>query len=49
MVNQGSPFFVDKARDIAELYLNHPDKAMVLKNQIRAFDRTQPLLPMGLG
>jgi putative transposase len=34
------------------LYLNPPDKTMVLcvdeKTQIRALDRTQPLLPMGL-
>src|SRR4030042_1008465 len=42
------PFFVEKVRDIVGLYLNHPDKAMVLfvdeKSQIQAFDRTQPLL-----
>ena len=47
------PFFVEKVRDIAGLYLNPPDKAMVLcvdeKSQIQALDRTQPLLPMGLG
>jgi putative transposase len=47
------PFFVEKVRDIAGLYLNPPDKAMVLcvdeKTQIQALDRTQPLLPMGLG
>jgi putative transposase len=47
------PFFVDKVRDIVGLYLNPPDKAMVLcvdeKSQIQALDRTQPLLPMGLG
>jgi len=46
-------FFVEKVRDIAGLYLNPPDKAMVLcvdkKTQIQALDRTQPLLPMGLG
>ena len=43
------PFFVDKVRDIVGLYLNPPDKAMVLcddeKTQIQALDRTQPLLP----
>jgi len=47
------PFFVEKVRDIVGLYLNQPDKAMVLcvdeKTQIQALDRTQPLLPMGLG
>lgn len=35
------------------LYLNPPDHALVLcvdeKSQIQALDRTQPLLPMGLG
>jgi putative transposase len=47
------PFFVEKVRDIAGLYLNPPDKAMVLcvdeKSQIQALDRTQPMLPLGLG
>ena len=47
------PFFVEKVRDIVGLYLNPPDKAMVLcvdeKSQIQALDRTQPLLPMGMG
>jgi putative transposase len=47
------PFFVEKVRDIVGLYLNPPDKAMVLcvdeKSQIQALNRTQPLLPMGLG
>jgi transposase len=47
------PFFVEKVRDIAGLYLNPPDKAMVLcvdeKSEIQALDRTQPRLPMGLG
>ncbi len=47
------PFFAEKVRDIVGLYLNPPDKAMVLcvdeKTQIQALDRTQPLLPMGLG
>ena len=35
------------------LYLNPPEKAVVLcvdeKSQIQALDRTQPMLPMGLG
>jgi len=47
------PFFIEKVRDIVGLYLNPPDKAMVLcvdeKSQVQALDRTQPLLPMGLG
>jgi putative transposase len=44
---------VEKVRDIVDLYLNPPDQTMVLcvdeKTQIQALDRTQPLLPMGLG
>jgi putative transposase len=40
-------------RDVVGLYLNPPDQALVLcvdeKSQIQALDRTQPLLPMGLG
>ncbi len=44
---------MEKVRDIVGLYLNPPDKAMGLsvdeKTQIQALDRTQPLLPMGLG
>jgi putative transposase len=47
------PFFVEKVRDIDGLYLNPPENAVVLcvdeKTQIQALDRTQPLLPMGLG
>lgn len=47
------PLFVEKVRDIAGLYLNPPDKALVLcvdeKSQIQALDRTQPLLPMRPG
>jgi len=47
------PFFVEKVRDITGLYLNPPDKAIVLcvdeKSQIQALERTQPLLPIGLG
>ena len=47
------PFFVEKVRDIVGLYLNPPEKAVVLcvdeKTQVQALDRTQPLLPMGLG
>lgn len=47
------PLFVDKARDIVGLYLNPPDKALVLcvdeKSQIQALDRSAPLLPMRPG
>jgi putative transposase len=47
------PFFVEKVTDIVGLYLNPPENAVVLcvdeKTQIQALDRTQPLLPMGLG
>jgi putative transposase len=47
------PYFVEKVRDIVGLYLNPPDNALVLcvdeKSQIQALDRTQPLLPLGLG
>ncbi|MEM8884895.1 MAG: IS630 family transposase [Planctomycetota bacterium] len=47
------PLFVDKVRDIVGLYLDPPDRAMVLcvdeKSQIQALDRTQPLLPMRPG
>jgi len=47
------PFFIEKVRDIVGLYLNPPENAMVLavdeKSQIQALDRTQPMLPMGLG
>src|SRR6266851_4942311 len=47
------PFFVEKVCDVVGLYLNPPDKALVLrvdeKSQIQALQRTQPVLPMGLG
>lgn len=47
------PFFVEKVRDIVGLYLHPPDHAVVLcvdeKSQIQALERTQPLLPLGLG
>lgn len=47
------PFFVEKVRDIVGLYLSPPDNAVVLgvdeKSQIQALDRTQPVLPIGLG
>lgn len=47
------PLFIEKVRDIVGLYLNPPDRAMVLcvdeKAQIQALDRSQPLLPMRPG
>ena len=47
------PLLIEKVRDIAGLYLNPPDHALVLcvdeKSQIQALDRTQPLLPMQPG
>jgi putative transposase len=47
------PLFIEKVRDVVGLYLNPPDKALVLcvdeKSQVQALGRTQPLLPMGLG
>ena len=47
------PFFIEKVRDIVGLYLNPPDNALVLcvdeKSQVQALERTQPVLPMGLG
>jgi transposase len=47
------PQFVEKVRDVVGLYLNPPDKALVLsvdeKSQIQALDRTAPLLPLRPG
>jgi len=47
------PLFIEKVRDIVGLYLNPPDRALVLcvdeKSQIQALDRTAPLLPMRPG
>ncbi|HEY7553790.1 MAG TPA: IS630 family transposase [Candidatus Binatia bacterium] len=47
------PLFIEKVRDIVGLYLNPPDKALVLcvdeKTQIQALDRSQPFLPMRPG
>lgn len=45
--------FVEKLTDVVGVYLNPPDKAMVLcvdeKSQIQALDRTQPGLPLKKG
>jgi transposase len=47
------PLFVDKVRDIVGLYLDPPERALVLcadeKSQIQALDRSQPLLPLSPG
>lgn len=47
------PAFVDKLTDVVGLYLNPPDKALVLcvdeKSQIQALQRSQPGLPMKKG
>lgn len=47
------PFFIEKLRDVVGLYLNPPDNAIVLsvdeKSQCQALERTQPMLPLGLG
>jgi transposase len=44
------PQFVDKVRDVVGLYLDPPEKALVLcvdeKSQIQALDRSAPTLPM---
>jgi len=47
------PHFLEKLTDVVGLYLNPPEKALVLcvdeKSQIQALDRTQPGLPMKKG
>ena len=47
------PHFLQKLEDVVGLYLNPPEKAVVLsvdeKSQIQALDRTQPGLPMKKG
>ena len=47
------PHFVEKLRDVVGLYLDPPDKALILsvdeKSQIQALDRTAPLLPLRPG
>ena len=44
------PLFVEKVRDIVGLYLDPPERALVLcvdeKSQIQALDRTRPILPV---
>jgi transposase len=47
------PRFAEKLVDVVGLYLNPPDKAVVLcmdeKSQVQALDRTQPSLPLKPG
>ncbi len=47
------PYFIEKVRDIVGLYMNPPERALVLsvdeKSQVQALDRTQPLLPLSPG
>lgn len=47
------PRFLEKLTDVVGLYLNPPEKALVLcvdeKSQIQALDRTQPGLPLKKG
>lgn len=47
------PEFAPKVRDIVGLYMNPPDRAIVLsvdeKSQIQALDRTQPILALRPG
>jgi transposase len=44
------PLFVEKVRDVVGLYLDPPERAVVLcvdeKTQIQALNRTQPVFPM---
>ena len=47
------PLFIDKVRDVVGLYLDPPERAVVLcvdeKSQIQALNRTQPILPLTRG
>ncbi len=44
------PLFLEKVKDIVGLYMDPPERALVLcvdeKSQIQALDRTQPILPV---
>ena len=44
------PQFIEKVRDVVGLYLDPPERALVLcvdeKSQVQALDRSQPVLPM---
>jgi transposase len=47
------PQFIEKVRDVVGLYLDPPERALVLcvdeKSQVQALDRSQPVLPMLAG
>lgn len=47
------PLFIDKVRDVVGLYLDPPERALVLcvdeKSQMQALDRSQPILPLRPG
>jgi transposase len=47
------PEFVEKVQDVVGLYLNPPERALVLsadeKTQVQALERTQPILPLRPG
>lgn len=47
------PQFVEKVRDVVGLYMNPPERAVVLcvdeKSQVQALNRTQPILPLAPG
>ncbi len=47
------PWLVEKVRDIVGLYLNPPERAVVLcvdeKSQVQALERTRPILPLAPG
>ncbi len=47
------PLFIEKVRDIVGLYLNPPERAVVLcvdeKSQVQALERTQAILPLAPG
>jgi transposase len=47
------PHFEEKVRDVVGLYLNPPERALILcvdeKSQIQALDRTAPILPLRPG
>lgn len=47
------PLFIEKVRDVVGLYLDPPERALVLcvdeKSEVQALDRTAPLLPMRPG
>ena len=46
----GDPQFIEKVRDVVGLYLDPPERVLVLcvdeKSQVQALDRSQPVLPM---